>query len=41
MSGAISTIVDLTFLTEEEECNFRATVNEDLQVQRAEELRLK
>ena len=40
MSGK-SKIVDLTFLTEEEERNFRATINEDLQIQRAEELRLK
>ena len=41
MSGNNSKVVDLTFLTEEEERNFRATVNEDLQLQRVEELRLK
>jgi len=40
MSGG-SKVVDLTFLTEEEERNFRAVVNEDLQLQRDEELRLK
>ena len=34
-------VVDLTFLTEVEEHNFRTTVNDDLQLQRAEELRLK
>ena len=41
MSGESSKAVDLTFLTEEEERKFRATVNEDLQLQRTEELRLK
>jgi len=41
MSADNKKVVDLTFLTEEEERNFRATVNEDLQLQRAEELRLK
>jgi len=34
-------VVDLMFLTEIEEHNFRTTVNDDLQLQRAEELRLK
>ena len=41
MSGENSKVVDLSFLTEEEERNFRTIVNEDLQLQRAEELRLK
>ncbi|XP_065908463.1 uncharacterized protein [Dysidea avara] len=41
MSGVNSKVVDLSFLTEEEERNFRTIVNEDLQLQRAEELRLK
>jgi len=41
MSGENSKVIDLSFLTEEEERNFRATINKDLELQRAEELRLK
>ena len=41
MSGENSKAVDLTFLTEEEERNFRSIVNKDFQLQRTEELRLK
>ena len=37
----MSQVVDLTFLTEDEEDVFRNMLNEEMQLQQAEEIRLK